>query len=44
MALERCDVGKHENVMKIASYEDGGWIINIFDSKAVIVQMLNTPQ
>ena len=32
--------GEDENVMKIASYEDGDWILNYFDNRASAVQKL----
>ena len=32
--------GEDENVMKIASYEDGDWILNYFDNRASSVQKL----
>ena len=34
--------GEHENVMKIASYEDGDWILNFFDDRTSAVQKLIT--
>ena len=33
--------GEDENVMKIASYEDGDWILNYFDDRASAVQKRN---
>ena len=32
--------GEDEKVMKIASYEDGDWILNYFDNRASAVQKL----
>ena len=32
--------GEHGKVMKIASYEDGDWILNYFDDRASAVQKL----
>ena len=34
--------GVHENVMTIASYEDGDWILNYFDDRASAVQKLKS--
>ena len=34
--------GGHGKVMKIASYEDGDWILNYFDDRASAVQKLVT--
>ena len=34
--------GVHEKVMKIASYEDGDWMLNYFDNRASAVQKLVT--
>ena len=34
--------GEHENVMKIASNEDGNWIMIYFDDRASAVQKLKS--
>ena len=34
--------GVHEKVMKIASYDDGDWILKFFDDRASAVQKLVT--
>ena len=40
MSMLKVVTGDDENVMKIASYEDGDWILNYFDDRASAVQKL----
>ena len=42
MSMLKVVTGDDENVMKIASYEDGDWILNYFDDRASAVQKLKS--